>query len=154
MTEDSISKYKADCGADKPLPRYIDPPIPESLTRIIDDNPGIVLEDGEVCIFWADCTALFPAKPLSFDFRTTAMPRISVALTDAEMTRNSGRIYITNRRYVSTAARFNLRWDEIEAIEGFEDGFVFYHENSVSIIIMSEHDANLMHSVINEICNK
>ena len=149
MTEDSIPKYRA-----KPTPRYIDPPIPERLTRIIDDNPGIVLEDGVVCIFWADCKALFPAKPLSFDFRTTAKPRISDALIDAETTRNSGRIYITNRSYVSTAARFNLRWNEIETIEGFEDGFVFYNENSVSIIIMSEHDANLMHCVINEICNK
>ena len=132
---------------------YADPPIPEKLYQSVEKKPGIDLAYGELCVFSADCRIITSEKPVDIDFRTTIYENIIPLLEPYTKSHGikgrSAKVFITNRRYeVNTGDGFSYRYRELDSIEGFEDGFVFYTDEEMRIITMTSNDAAAMSSVI------
>ena len=132
---------------------YADPPIPEKLYQFVEKNPGIALAYGELCVFYADCRIITSEKPVDIDFRTTIyeniLPLLEPYMGSHGIKGSNAKVFITNRRYeVNTEDGFSYRYKELESIEGFGDGFVFYADDGMRIITMTSDDAAAMSSVI------
>ena len=132
---------------------YADPPIPEKLYQFVEKNPGIALAYGELCVFYADCRIITSEKPVDIDFRTTIyeniIPLLEPYIDSHGIKGRNAKVFITNRRYeVNTEDGFSYRYKELESIEGFGDGFVFYAYDGMRIITMISDDAAAMSSVI------
>lgn len=132
---------------------YADPPIPEKLYQFVEKNPGIALAYGELCVFYADCRIITSEKPVDIDFRTTIyeniIPLLEPYIGSHGIKGRNAKVFITNRRYeVNTEDGFSYRYKELESIEGFGDGFVFYADDGMRIITMTSDDAAAMSSVI------
>lgn len=132
---------------------YADPPIPEKLYQFVEKNPDIALAYGELCVFSADCRIITSEKPIDTDFRTTIytsiIPLLEPYTKSHGIKGRSAKVFITNRRYeVNTGDGFSYRYKELESIEGFGDGFVFYAYDGMRIITMISDDAAAMSSVI------
>ena len=132
---------------------YADPPIPEKLYQFVEKNPDIALAYGELCVFYADCRIITSEKPVDIDFRTTIyeniIPLLEPYIDSHGIKGRNAKVFITNRRYeVNTGDGFSYRYRELNSIEGFEDGFVFYTDEEMRIITMTSDDAAAMSSVI------
>ena len=132
---------------------YADPPIPEKLYQFVVKNPGIALAYGELCVFSTDCRIITSEKPIDTDFRTTIYENITPLLEpyigSHGIKGRNAKVFITNRRYeVNTEDGFSYRYRELDSIESFEDGFVFYADEEMRIITMIKDDAAAMSSVI------
>lgn len=132
---------------------YADPPIPEKLYQFVEKNPGIALAYGELCVFYADCRIITSEKPVDIDFRATIyeniIPLLEPYIGSHGIKGRNAKVFITNRRYeVNTEDGFSYRYRELDSIESFEDGFVFYADEEMRIITMIKDDAAAMSSVI------
>ena len=118
------------------------PPLSEELRSRAVIYPDIDLESGEVQLFTAP--AIFSSSDDAGIFTATGECTLSGCLEDrSHEERKSGRLAVTNRRYVLTqkTRTFSLPFSLIDSVEGFEDGLAIVIDGTAFLAFLSREDA-------------